>query len=173
MTTISRKLIRREPAGYKVWQEISLAKFKAVVFDGPGDPTEAQEITDAINDASGRLVTREIALTFDGHYIGNLDRARFLCDKRGIIPELSSPDHNVCSIGFCERKQKWYGWSHRAIYGFGVGDVAEKGDSCTTSGWTDEYLKDHPDDLPVPVGFEAKTLADAKRMAIAFAASVS
>lgn len=25
-------------------------------------------------------------------------------------------------LGFSEKEQKWYGWSHRAIVGFGVGD---------------------------------------------------
>lgn len=42
--------------------------------------------------------------------------------KRGIVPELSSDDHKVCSVGFCDREQKWYGWSHRAMGGFGLGD---------------------------------------------------
>ena len=90
-------------------------------------------------------------------------------EKRGIVPE----DHKL-SIGFCEQEQKWYGWSHRAIYGFGVGDVVKEGDCTATSGWTDEYLAEHPEeDLSLPVGFKAETLDDAKRMAIAFAESVS
>jgi len=28
----------------------------------------------------------------------------------------------VGSTGFSEKDQKWYGWSHRAIFGFKVGD---------------------------------------------------
>ena len=106
--------------------------------------------------------------------IGKPDVAAFLCDKNGIAPELSEPDARVCSIGFSVREQKWYGWSHRAIYGFKIGDVAVEGDCVCSSGWTDAYLAEHPeDDLSLPVGFEAKTLDDAKRMAIAFAESVS
>jgi hypothetical protein len=31
-------------------------------------------------------------------------------------------------LGFSEKEQKWYGWSHRAIYGFGVGTKIKKGD---------------------------------------------
>jgi len=94
--------------------------------------------------------------------------------SRGISPEKSSPTDDVCSIGFCAAESKWYGWSHRAIFGFGIGDVAEEGDCTTTSGFIDGYLENHPDeDRRVPVGFEAKTLDDAKRMAIAFADSVS
>ena len=62
------------------------------------------------------------AYTPDGDYIGSPERARYLIDKRGIKPEKISPDHNICSIGFCAEEQKWYGWSHRAIFGFGIGD---------------------------------------------------
>ena len=86
-------------------------------------------------------------------YIGDPDTAKML-DKRGIKPELADPEHNVCSIGFCEKDQKWYGWSHRAISGFGIGDEL-----------TDE-------DCGGPKE-KAKTLEDAKELAIAFADSVS
>ena len=91
-------------------------------------------------------------------------------EKHGIV---SVPmDH--ASIGFSEKEQKWYGWSHRAFCGFGIGHIAKEGGCHTTSGWTEEYLKEHPEeDLSVPVGFECKTLEDCKRCAIAFAESVS
>ena len=114
------------------------------------------------------------AYTPSGDYIGDPKMAYALCKKRGIAPEKARSDHNVCSIGFNAEEQKWYGWSHRALYGFGVGDVAEEGDCCTTSGFTEEYTAAHPDEvIAVPVGFKAKTLADARRMAEAFAESVS
>lgn len=113
------------------------------------------------------------AYTNLGHYIGDSKWAYRLY-KRGIIPELISDKHKVCSIGFCQKEQKWYGWSHRAIFGFGVGDVVKEGDCAASSGWTEEYLKDHPEEnLSLPIGFEAKTLDDARRIAIAFAESVS
>ncbi len=109
-----------------------------------------------------------------GDYIGNSVDGHRLVVKHGIAPEKRSPSHGVCSIGFCEREQKWYGWSHRAIYGFGIGDVVKEGDCCASSGWTDEYLAEHPEaDESLPVGFEARTLEDAKKMAMAFAESVS
>ncbi|PCJ24104.1 MAG: hypothetical protein COA96_10185 [SAR86 cluster bacterium] len=114
------------------------------------------------------------AETTEGLYIGDSKWAYRLCNKRGITPELRTPNSNVCSIGFCEKEQKWFGWSHRAIFGFGIGDIAKEGDCCTTSGFIEEYALAHPElDKTVPVGFEAKTLEDAKRMAIAFAESVS
>ena len=63
-----------------------------------------------------------------GEYIGNLKDAKYICDEKGISPELRTPTSNTCSIGFCEKDQKWFGWSHRAIYGFGIGSEVKKGD---------------------------------------------
>lgn len=85
--------------------------------------------------------------------------------RLGIVPE--PVPNGVSTIGFSDKNQKWYGWSHRAIHGFGVGDVAKKGDLVCSPGSTDPAA-----DVSVPVGFTAKTLDDAKRMAIAFADSV-
>ncbi len=59
-------------------------------------------------------------------------------------------------LGFSEKEQKFYGWSHRAIYGFGIGHKVKKGN--------------------MPHKYEgktAKTLEDAKRFAVAFASDVS
>ena len=86
-----------------------------------------------------------------------------------IKPEKIWKNSNVCSIGFCEKEQKWYGWSHRAMYGFKVGDKVKKGDCTASSGWTAEYLADHPEeDWSLPIGFVAKTLDDCRKMAVAF-----
>ncbi len=110
----------------------------------------------------------------DGHYIGDSVTAHRLIVQCGIAPELRKPTHGVCSIGFNEAEQKWYGWSHRALFGFGIGDKVKKGDVCTSSGYTDEYLAEHPEeDESLPVGFKAKTIDDAKLMASAFAHGVS
>lgn len=93
----------------------------------------------------------------DGVYVGDEETANFLAEK-GILPEPRTPESNVCSIGFSHKDQKWYGWSHRAIHGFSVGDVVEDGDCAAES---------------LPVGFRATTLDDAKMMAEAFADCVS
>lgn len=115
-----------------------------------------------------------VAYNYNGDYIGNNKSAYRLCKKFGIKPEKSQPTHNICSIGFCEKEQKWYGWSHRALYGYGIGHIAKKGNCETTSGNIDEYLKEHPEeDVRVPIGFKVNTLEDAKKCAIAFAESVS
>ncbi len=112
------------------------------------------------------------AFTMALEYIGNPKAAHRLIVKRGIAPQLI-PGHNVCSIGYCAREKKWYGWSHRAIFGFKVGDRVKKGDCTNSSGFTEEYLASHPEkDRSLPIGFKAKTLDDCKLMAIAFAESV-
>lgn len=156
--------VRRYKAGYEIREErLSRAESGAL----PGDP----------------VLTIKSAYTVpEGYYIGNSRWAHRLIVKRGIKPQPhkpARPDANngrgrTCSIGFSERVQKWYGWSHRAIYGFKVGDAVKEGDCCASSGWTDEYLEEHPEeDLSLPVGFVAQTLEDCKLMAIAFADSVS
>lgn len=223
MTMISRKLIRRHPDGYEIWREISRPTFEAFVINDAGDPRGTQEIADAIDDASDRLVTLEVAYTPDGHYIGNLETADRLCRQLDITPELAGPEDNVCSIGWSVAEQKWYGWSHRAIHGFEVGSQVKRGDcayepedkeefrlNCIRF-WDDashdqtvahettrdgqlgvytewRYADSVPNKelhgrisgvfTPYPEEFgrgewAAETLEDAKRAAIAFAASVS
>lgn len=126
-----------------------------------------------VGDDEQELVMKS-AYTPSGDYIGSPRDANFLTKRKGIKPEKSKPSHNVCSIGFSEAEQKWYGWSHRAIFGFGIGDSVKEGDCTASSGWTDDYLEDHPEeDLSLPIGFKAQNLDDAKRMAVAFADSVS
>lgn len=111
--------------------------------------------------------------TLDGKYVGDLESAKFYFDK-GILPETDFRNNPVVSIGKSYIDGKWYGWSHRAMYGFQIGDVVKEGDLTASSGLINEYLEEHPEEnLALPIGFEAKTEEDAKRMAIAFADSVS
>ena len=130
-----------------------------------------QEKWDGFND--GEWMDMEVAYSLiDDSYIGDSKEAEWFAEK-GIKPEASKGGDVAC-IGFCEKEQKWYGWSHRARYGFGIGDKVKEGDCCASSGYTDDYLAQHPEENgALPVGFEAKTLEDAKRMAVAFADSVS
>jgi hypothetical protein len=115
------------------------------------------------------------AYSSDGGYIGDINWLMNLVGKRGIKPQKISEESNTCSIGFCEEDQKWYGWSHRAIFGFGIGHVSREEDCQTTSGWTEECLLENPHlrEEITPVGFECKTLDDCKKVAISFAKSVS
>ncbi len=61
---------------------------------------------------------------FDDSYItrvGMEDQAQFLADRE-ITDELTH------GVGYSPKDEKWYGWSHRAIFGFKVGSTCEKGD---------------------------------------------
>lgn len=110
----------------------------------------------------------------DGGYVGRPEDAYRLLQQGLRSIQKSRSEDKVCSIGYNPSEIKWYGWSHRAMYGFGIGDVVKKGDCCASSGYTEEYLKEHPEeDRSLPVGFVAKSMVDAMKMAIAFAESVS
>lgn len=61
-------------------------------------------------------------------------------------------------VGFSPTEKKWWGWSHRGAYGFGVGDKMKKGDA----GY-----------IPSKGAWTAKTMEDAKQMAVDFAEGVS
>ena len=121
--------------------------------------------------------TRMVAAysSIDGSYIGNLDEVVALVGKFGIAPQAIDGSKGVASVGYSEREGKWYGWSHRALCGFQIGHVTKEGECQTTSGYTDEYIKEHPEELETLIepGFECKTLEDCKKVAIAFARSVS
>jgi len=72
---------------------------------------------------------------FDDSYIthvGMEERVQFLAD-RGITQELTH------GVGFSPKDNKWYGWSHRAIYGFTIGSTCKKGDC--------HYVSDTPEGL--------------------------
>ena len=115
---------------------------------------------------SGRFMTMRSAYTPKGDYLGDPRHARYIF-KRGITRcEKTKPDHCVCSIGFNPTEQKWYGWSHRAICGFGKGDriYNERWKKQRADGKT-PHVK-HGDRV-------IKTMAHAKLAASRFACSVS
>lgn len=72
-------------------------------------------------------VEMDVAYTFRGDYLGDKKDAEFLTRKKGIMPE-SRCKGGVCSFGFSPKDGKWYGWSHRAIYGFEPGMEVTEGD---------------------------------------------
>ncbi len=116
---------------------------------------EVTEILSERNYAAGYVVRTElwehgddeptkmkVAYTPSGDYIGDSIWAYRLCNTRGIKPEKTNRNHCVCCIGFCESEQKWYGWSHRAIYGFGIGSEVKRGDCAYHSTDRDDFLLD-------------------------------
>lgn len=116
--------------GYVIRREIwPGTEFTCDVPDDASD--EVAEIAAAIN---GKHPPTEMVTCYTnrGDWIGDQETAEYLCKDRGIAPEHIKPQPRgaliPCSIGFCASEQKWYGWSHRAIYGFGVGSIVRRGD---------------------------------------------
>lgn len=58
----------------------------------------------------------------DGDFVAFSEKMAEMLEETGIAPELASPDDDVCSIGFSAQTGKYYGWSHRSIHGFEIGD---------------------------------------------------
>ncbi len=82
--------------------------------------------------------------------------------------ELPTPDAQIRSVGFSSKTQTWYGWSHRAIAGFKVGDTVKKNDVIAVGNAANlRQMRDFP------VGFTAKTLQDCRDMAAKFSEEVS
>lgn len=82
-----------------------------------------------------------VAYTADGNYIGDKEQAELLISK-GITEQVQPiPSGKTCSIGFNPYELKWYGWSHRAMYGFGIGSEVKIGDCAYRSKDVDDLIK--------------------------------
>lgn len=130
-------------------------------------------VSDVFEEGNFDLKNTVDVYTQDDKYVGTLKELENLFNM-GIYDIQAYGNNSCCSIGFNDKEQKWYGWSHRAMFGFGIGHVVKACNCEADRGLSEEYLKEHPeDDLSVPVGFVCKTLDDCKRCAIAFSAAVS
>ena len=80
-------------------------------------------------DTSGELLDMIVAYNTDGKYVGDCDHAIFLMTI-GVTEQVQphSEQGGTCCIGFNPAEQKWFGWSHRAIYGFGIDSKVSFGD---------------------------------------------
>ena len=90
-------------------------------------------------------------------YIGTPQWAVMLL-KRGIdLNTLEpTPGTHVAAIGFNPTEAKWYGWSHRAMYGFGIGSEVKPGNCAYVPANREEYkdslLRWYTDDCPELTG---------------------
>jgi len=66
------------------------------------------------------------AYTPEGDYIGSAMDAYSIVCEHCIKPEKISPDYDICTIGFCEKDQKWYAWRESTIVGFGIGSSIKR-----------------------------------------------
>lgn len=73
-------------------------------------------------------VTIEAAYTQAGLYIGSKHAAEVLT-AAGCTEQVQPKDGGAtCTVGYNPTEQKWYGWSHRAMFGFGIGSKVKAGD---------------------------------------------
>jgi len=93
-------------------------------------------------DAHGTILTMKVCYSLDGQYIGDNKIANILCRKKGIreFVKTAEVDHPA-SVGFNSDEQKWYGWSHRAIYGFTIGSSINPGDCGYIPGSKEDMLE--------------------------------
>lgn len=84
--------------------------------------------------------------------------------------EKTDPKHCVSSIGFSESKQKWVGFSHRAMMEFGIGDMLFDQDF-KPDNISEEELEKMP--FIERGSIKIKTLEQAKKAASNFARYVS
>ena len=192
-----------------------LMSFIAKIADVKPSRLPGDEAKCYYSKVGGSYLTRE----------GMEDNLKFLL-KFGITEQIqnggNNPEHTA-NIGFNPQEQKWYGWSHRAICGFGIGSTCKKGDchyvgssiaeqeEAAISFWQDKYHSkvwcdgivevggnkffdikwEYNNKVPnrklrgtiggvlhfiTPLGrgeWEAKTIDDAKQMAIDFANGVA
>jgi len=100
-------------------------KVKSVVEQviKPGYTLQKEIVDDTDFGGDGAMEMESCYSLYSGLYMGSPKMAKFLCEKMGIREiQPRTSNSNICSIGFNEAEQKWYGWSHRAICGFGIGD---------------------------------------------------
>lgn len=70
-----------------------------------------------------------------------IDRAKdLLTYGNELIPYLQRA--KVCSIGWSPEKKKWFGWSHRAIYGFTIGSKVKKGSCAFIPSNKEDFIED-------------------------------
>jgi hypothetical protein len=150
---LSRKLVMIGH-GYDVYEVVSQANFEAIAISDTNDVVV--DMVDRLNEVSRDRVTTRSCYTPSGQYIGDETAAEYICVTKGIKPQ-ALIGNKVCSIGFCIKEDAWYGWSHRAMASFRIGDVVSEGDVAAAT---------------LPVGYIARDLDAARRIAIAFANGV-
>ncbi len=97
--------------------------------------TELQELIDKISYIDKSTIPFDDGKIYysnvDGSFltrVGMESELKFLL-KFGITEQVQDGygEPKTACIGFNPIEQKWYGWSHRAIFGFGIGSECKKG----------------------------------------------
>lgn len=71
----------------------------------------------------GRFMTMRRAMTVKGdYYVGDPKWAHEIFVNRCFCEVQPQEAGQTCCVGYCPRTKRWFGWSHRAICGFGICD---------------------------------------------------
>ena len=76
---------------------------------------------------------------FDDSYITHVGME----DNIKHLANLEITEQLTHGVGFSPKDGKWYGWSHRAMYGFKIGSTCKKGDCHYTASTPEELIDDH------------------------------
>lgn len=105
----------------------------------------------------------DVIYTKDGLYVGHSDIDNCIVDiiyKHRLVDLGTVKTGTVVCIGFSPEKQEWFGWSHRGVTHYKIGDEIKPNDVCCSDG-------------EIKAGFKCKTLEDCKKCALAAAESLS
>lgn len=96
---------------------------------------EVREESVTINDTDEPVIMIS-CYTPKGDYLGDRDTVKHLIKEYGItqFEAHEGSTSRVVAMGYSPTAMRWYGWSHRALAGFGIGDKifeAEFGDDQT------------------------------------------
>jgi len=82
--------------------------------------------------------TKAWASNFDGSFIipvGMEDELKYYAERE-ITDELTH------GVGFSPKDNKWYGWTHRGMYGFEMGSRCKKGDCHYSASNKEDFMRD-------------------------------
>lgn len=117
--------------GYVIRDEL-WPSLQAEVLHISGEDDGLADILQGAIDSAPMATRMTTCYTNSGDWIGDQETAKELCEVRGIAPEhIEKREPGIlvpCSIGLSGKENKWYGWSHRAICGFGIGSEVARGD---------------------------------------------
>lgn len=136
--------------------KIVKSKPKKLVFNKVRDlmPKQVEQyIMDVLNDQCYKENLTKTYETPDGlhteefgmYWFSKLSNQPFqpvgMEDQLTYLVKFEINDQLTHGLGFSSTQQKWYGWSHRALFGFGIGSTCVIGDAHYKASNKDEMIK--------------------------------
>ncbi len=155
------KMPKVKPRKFKRIGDMSGRKIKVLVMNLLEEQAYIKDYKDDYGTEFGLCWFSKESDTYLTH-VGMENDLGFLI-PRGIDEHL---DHG---LGFSTKSQKWYGWSHRAVYGFGIGSSVKPGDCAFQPSSKEEFEERHisfwgDDNMDEEGGYTTTTLDVKKNM---------